>query len=184
MALRQLELKDRLAKEIKRRRLMLGMSRKELAHAVGCGYFAIYSWENGTKLPSTRMLPKLASAFNVTETDLFHPSDNVDVEVPMNKPGKLNRKVVQEIKRLRLSKEITQEEFAEKVGVTWVTVARWETGEVAPAIKYLPKFAEILGVSEQELLNPSPDAEAPKKYAKARPSIPYSKNSRKEKIMT
>ena len=179
MALRQLGLKDRLAKEIKRRRLMLGMSRKELAHAVGCGYFAIYSWENGTKLPSTGMLPKLARAFNVTETDLFHPSDNV--EVPMNKPGKLDRRVVQEIKRLRLSREITQEEFAEQVGVTRSTVARWETGEVEPDVKYLSKFAEILGVSEEELLNPSSSTEAPKRYAKARGRI---RKNRTEKIMT
>ena len=177
MALRQLELKDRLANEIKRRRLILGMSCKELAHAVGCGYVAIYSWENGANLPSARMIPKLAMALNVTETDLFHPSDSV--EVPMNKPGKLDRRVVQEIKRLRLSREITQEEFAEKVGVTWSTVARWETGEVAPAIKYLPKFAEILGVSEQDLLNPSPDAEAPKKYARVE-----GRQGRKKKIMT
>ncbi len=175
MASRPLELKDRLANEIKRRRLMLGVSCKELAHAVGCGYTSVYGWENGTALPSTVMLPKLARALNVTETELFHPSDNSEPIV------KLSERVVQEVKRLRLLNEITQEEFAEKVGVAWSTVARWETGEVAPAIKYLPKFAEILGVSEQDLLNPNSGTEAPKKYAKARPGIPY---SRKEKIMT
>lgn len=179
MASRQLELKDRLANEIKRRRLILGMSCKELAHAVGCGYVAIYSWEKGTNLPKLTMLPKLAKALHVTEMELLYPSDNV--EIPMNKPGKLDGRVVQEIKRLRLLNEITQEEFAERVGVTWSTVARWETGEVVPAAKYLPKFAEILGVSEEELLNPSSGTEAPKKYAKARPGIPY---SRKEKNMT
>ena len=129
-------------------------------------------------MPNIRMLLRLAEALHVNGTELLYPSDNSE---PI---AKLSERVVQEIKRLRLSRKITQEEFAEKVGVTWTTVARWETGEVAPAIKYLPKFAEILGVSEEDLLNPSSGTKAPKKYTKARRSIPYSKNSRKEKITT
>ena len=173
MALSPLGLVDRIPSEIKRRRLMLGMSQTSLAHAVGCNIHSVHKWENGVNPPSLRILPKLAKALHVTEMELLYPSDD---EYP---ESKLNEKVVQEIKRLRLSRKITQEEFAEKVGVTWSTVARWETGEVAPAIKYLPKFAEILGVSEQDLLNPSPDAEAPKKYARVE-----GRQGRKKKIMT
>ena len=175
MALRQLELQDRVGGEIKRRRLMLGISCEELARAVDCRYTSVYNWERGICSPRLKTLPKLAKALHITEMELLYPSDD---EYPVSK---LSEKVVQEIKRLRLSREITQEEFAEKVGVTWSTVARWETGEVAPAIKYLPKFAEILGMSEEELLNPSSGTEVPKKYAKARGRI--SKN-RTEKIMT
>lgn len=178
MALSPLEISYRFSNEVKRRRLMLGMSCKELARAVGVHHTTIYLWEKGKAMPSFRVLPRLAEALHINGTELLYPRDNGEPVV------KLNERVVQEIKRLRLLNEITQEEFAEKVGVTWTTVARWETGEVAPAIKYLPKFAEILGVSEEDLLNPSSGTEAPKKYAKARPSIPYSKNSRKEKIMT
>ena len=176
MALRPLELKGRLANEIKRRRLMLGISCKELAHAIDCGYRAVYRWENGECLPKLNMLLKLAEALHVSGTELLYPSDSV--ELPMTK---LDGRVVQEVKRLRLSRKITQEEFAEKVGVTWSTVARWETGEVEPDVKYLPKFAEILGVSEEELLNPSSSTEAPKRYAKARGRI---RKNRTEKIMT
>lgn len=175
MALSPLEISYRFSNEVKRRRLMLGMSCKELARAVGVHHTTIYLWEKGKAMPSIRVLPRLAEALHVSGTELLYPSDNGE---PVTK---LNERVVQEIKRLRLFNGITQEEFAEKVGVAWTTVARWETGEVDPDVKYLPKFAEILGVSEQDLLNPSPDAEAPKKYAKARPGIPY---SRKEKIMT
>ena len=175
MALSSLGLVDRIPSEIKRRRLMLGMSQTSLAQAVGCHLASVHKWEKGVNPPSLRILPKLAKALHVTEMELLYPRDD---EHPISK---LDGRVVREIKRLRLLNEITQEEFAEKVGVTWSTVARWETGEVAPAIKYLPKFAEILGVSEEDLLNPSSDTEAPKKYAKARHGIPY---SRKEKIMT
>ena len=171
MALSSAEV-PKFSKEIKRRRLRLGMSCRKLARVIDVHYTTVNHWEKGI-MPSIKMLPKLARALHVTEMELLYPSDD---EYP---ESKLNEKVVQEIKRLRLSRKITQEEFAEKVGVTWSTVARWETGEVAPAIKYLPKFAEILGVSEQDLLNPSPDAEAPKKYARVE-----GRQGRKKKVMT
>ena len=173
MALRQLELNEKLGNEIKRRRFMLGMSYRTLARAINVSRTTVYSWEKGKAMPSIRMLPRLAEALHVKGTELLYPSDS---SAPI---AKLNERVVQEIRRLRLSREITQEEFAKKVGVTWSTVARWETGEVAPAIKYLSKFAEILGVSEEDLLNPSPDAEAPKKYARVE-----GRQGRKKKIMT
>ena len=176
MALSPSEVSDRFSKEVKRRRLMLGMSCKELARAVGCYYTTVYGWEKGI-MPNIRVLPRLAEALHVSGMELLYPSDNVEAPI-----SKLDEKVVQEIKRLRLSRKITQEEFAEKVGVTWSTVARWETGEVEPDVKYLPKFAEILGVSEEDLLNPNSDTEAPKKYAKARGS--GHKKNRTEKIMT
>ncbi len=178
MALSSVEISHKFSREIKRRRLTLGMSCKELARAVDVHPTTVYHWEKGQALPSFSVLPRLAEALHVSGTELIYPSDNGE---PI---AKLSERVVQEIKCLRLSRKITQEEFAEKVGVTWITVARWETGKVAPAIEYLPKFAEILGVSEEDLLNPSSGAEAPKKYAKARPSIPCSKDSKKEKIMT
>ena len=173
MALSSVEVSHKFSREVKRRRLTLGMSCKELARAVDVHPTTVYHWEKGQATPSFSVLPRLAEALHISGTELINPSDNGEPIV------KLSENVVQEIKRLRLSRKITQEEFAEQVGVTWSTVARWETGEVAPAIKYLPKFAEILGVSEQELLNPSPDAEAPKKYARVE-----GRQGRKKKIMT
>ncbi len=70
-------------------------------------------------MPELNMLLKLAEALNVSGTELLYPSDSI--ELPMTK---LDEKVVQEVKRLRLSRKITQEEFAEQVYVTWSTVAR------------------------------------------------------------
>ena len=169
------EVSHKFSREIKRRRITLGMSCKELARAVDVHPTTVYHWEKGQAMPSFSVLPRLAEALHVSGTELIYPSDNGEPIV------RLSENVVQEIKRLRLSRKITQEEFAEQVGVTWSTVARWETGEVEPDVKYLPKFAEILGVSEEELLNPSSGTEAPKKYAKARGRI---RKNRTEKIMT
>jgi DNA-binding transcriptional regulator YiaG len=36
------------------------------------------------------------------------------------------------IKKLRRKLKLTQEEFGRRVGVSWRTVARWESGESAP----------------------------------------------------
>ena len=174
MALSSAEVSNKFSREIKRHRLTLGMSCKELARAIDVHPATVYHWEKGM-MPNIIMLPKIARALHVTEMELLYPSDD---EYP---ESKLNEKLVREIKRLRLLREITQEEFAEQVGVTRSTVARWETGEVEPDVKYLSKFAEILGVSEEELLNPSSSTEAPKRYAKARGRI---RKNRTEKIMT
>ena len=41
----------------------------------------------------------------------------------------------EDIKKIRLSAILTQEEFAKEVGVSFATVNRWETGKAKPTIK-------------------------------------------------
>ena len=41
----------------------------------------------------------------------------------------------EEIKNIRLSTLLTQEDFAKELGVSYNTVNRWETGRVKPSIK-------------------------------------------------
>ena len=55
------------------------------------------------------------------------------------------------IEELRKKKGITQEEFAELMGVTQGAVSQWENGTVTPSSKKLPKIAEALGCSIEEL---------------------------------
>jgi len=38
-----------------------------------------------------------------------------------------------DIKSIRQQLRLTQEEFAQKLGVAWGTVARWESGRVKPS---------------------------------------------------
>ena len=44
-----------------------------------------------------------------------------------------------EIRQLRQKLGLTQEEFARRLGVSWNTIARWETGTRKPG-----KFAQIV----------------------------------------
>ncbi|CRZ33503.1 DNA-binding XRE family transcriptional regulator [Herbinix hemicellulosilytica] len=57
------------------------------------------------------------------------------------------------ISYLRREKGITQEEIAEKLGVTPQAVSKWENDISYPDILLLPKLAEILEVTVDELLS-------------------------------
>ena len=56
------------------------------------------------------------------------------------------------IKRFRKSRDITQEQFAELIGVSNVAVSKWECGETYPNIAILPVIAGFFCVSLDELM--------------------------------
>ncbi len=66
------------------------------------------------------------------------------------------------ISALRKAKGMTQEEFAEKLGVTPQAVSKWENGVSCPDIMLLPRIAEIFGVSIDELMGKEPPKAEPK----------------------
>ena len=56
------------------------------------------------------------------------------------------------IKRLRKEREITQEEFAEVLGVSCQSVSRWENDNCYPDIELIPYIAEFFGISTDRLM--------------------------------
>ena len=56
------------------------------------------------------------------------------------------------IRKLRRENGLTQEQLAEKVGVSFQTVSRWETGVVYPDIELLPALAELFETRVDELI--------------------------------
>ena len=57
------------------------------------------------------------------------------------------------IKELRESRNLTQAELAEKIGVSSKTVSKWETAKGLPDISLLQPLAQALGISVIELMN-------------------------------
>ena len=55
--------------------------------------------------------------------------------------------------QLRKLNQMTQEDVAEKVGVSRQAVAKWESGETSPDINNCVVLAEIFGVSLDDLVN-------------------------------
>lgn len=56
------------------------------------------------------------------------------------------------IKRLRKEREITQEEFAEVLGVSCQSVSRWENNSCYPDIELIPVIAAFFGISTDKLM--------------------------------
>ena len=57
------------------------------------------------------------------------------------------------IKALRESRNLTQVELAEKIGVSSKTISKWETAKGLPDISLLQPLAQALGISVIELMN-------------------------------
>ena len=56
------------------------------------------------------------------------------------------------LKELRKSKNVSQEKFAEYLGVSYQAVSKWENGVTSPDILLLPDIARYYGITVDELL--------------------------------
>jgi len=61
-------------------------------------------------------------------------------------------KLGRHIQKIRKSKDITQEELAEKIGTSTPWIGHIETGRETPNIKLLHKIAKVLGVRVKDLI--------------------------------
>lgn len=59
--------------------------------------------------------------------------------------------------QMRKVLQLTQEDIAEKLGVTRQSVAKWEAGESIPDLDKCKQLAEIFGVSLDDLANYEPE---------------------------
>ena len=158
-----------MARGIKLHRVSSRMSQDELSRLLGVPENTLSRWEAGVLFPKIRFVSKLAQIFGVSELDLLCPEKEGEEDPEALKVknvrfwGTLEEKVVKEIKRLRLIRGMSQQDLGKKVGVTLLTISRWERGIEKPDVGFLPKFAEAFGITEEELLNPDPNAEQPKR---------------------
>ena len=64
-----------------------------------------------------------------------------------------NKSIGEIISTLRREKGMTQKELADMIGVTDKAVSKWERDVACPDTQTIPKLAEILGISVEELIN-------------------------------
>ena len=57
------------------------------------------------------------------------------------------------IKNLRKSEGLTQKELAEKLGISFQAVSKWERGDTLPDTGLLPELCDILNTTADKLLN-------------------------------
>ena len=64
-----------------------------------------------------------------------------------------NRSMGEIISALCREKGMTQRELADMLNITDKAVSKWERGMACPDTQLIPKVAEILGISVEELMN-------------------------------
>lgn len=68
----------------------------------------------------------------------------------------MNTSFASNLRKLRLNKKLTQEQAAERLGVSAQSVSRWETSATFPDVLLLPEIAKLYGVLVDDLFKPSP----------------------------
>lgn len=114
------------------------LSQDAIAKKLGIGqqyYSAIENGERMRDMPIS-MARKLAEVFMVS----------IDKILEMERGDKLNQ-----IKKLREEKNMTQFGLAEALNVSQSAIALWETGKSRPSTYKLPELAKILGCSIDDL---------------------------------
>ena len=67
----------------------------------------------------------------------------------------MNIPIGENIRRLRRERNLTQEETAAHLGISFQSVSKWERGDGYPDITMLPALANYFGVSVDELFGMS-----------------------------
>lgn len=64
----------------------------------------------------------------------------------------MNLRIAENIRRLRQEQELTQSQLAERLGVSYQAVSRWENETTYPDIELLPTIAALFEITVDELL--------------------------------
>ena len=64
----------------------------------------------------------------------------------------MNLKIGEKIRALRLQQKMTQEQLADRLGVSYQSISRWENGITYPDIEFLPAIANYFSVSLDYLM--------------------------------
>lgn len=67
--------------------------------------------------------------------------------------GNDNMEIGKKITDLRKNNKLSQEDLAEKLGVTRQTISKWELGQTYPSINQAKELSKIFNISLDELVN-------------------------------
>lgn len=94
----------------------------------------------------------------------------------------MNLKLGENIRNLRLQHKLTQEQLADRLGVSYQAISRWENGVTYPDIEFLPAIAKHFSVTTDYLLGQD-DIDRQKRVRKQIQSISKTEEGNKDTII-
>ncbi len=134
---------------ITERRKELGLSQNDVATKIGYSSQLIFNWEKGKSLPDISILAELCKVLDISIDDLFlckvSKKDNNEI-----KPFDIDS-FSKGLKLLRNERKLTQQQFAEKINVSYPTVMAWEKGRSTPSLKDFISISTAYSLKASEL---------------------------------
>ena len=118
-----------------------GMSQGELAKVLGVTRQTVSKWEADVCRPKVKVLQAICGVFGVDMSYFTGEEDLTPQQI-----GTLG----EFIRKLRRRAKLSQEQFAERMGVSRQMISLWETDEVKPRAGMLQKLGECFCVDEEE----------------------------------
>jgi len=114
-----------LGDHIRAKRLDLGLQIKQLARQLGTDEGSVAAWEDGSRRPSLRKLPKV-------------------LEFLKYDPRTPSKTIGERLRQYRTARGVSHRELARAIGVDPSTVNSWERGEHKPSRKCLRMLAKVI----------------------------------------
>lgn len=118
-----------------------GMSQGELAKVLGVTRQTISKWEADVCRPKVKVLQAICGVFGVDMSYFTGEEDLTPQQICT---------LGEFIRKLRRRAKLSQEQFAERMGVSRRMISLWETDEVKPRAGMLQKLGECFCMDEEE----------------------------------
>lgn len=118
-----------------------GMSQGELAKVLGVTRQTVSKWEADVCRPKVKVLQAICGVFGVDMSYFTGEEDLTPQQICT---------LCEFIRKLRRRAKLSQEQFAERMGVSRRMISLWETDEVKPRARVLQKLGECFCMDEEE----------------------------------
>ena len=118
-----------------------GMSQGELAKVLGVTRQTVSKWEADVCRPKVKVLQAICGLFGVDMSYFTGEEDLTPQQICT---------LGEFIRKLRRRAKLSQEQFAERMGVSRRMISLWETDEVKPRAGMLQKLGECFCMDEEE----------------------------------
>ncbi|MDE7191059.1 MAG: helix-turn-helix domain-containing protein [Clostridia bacterium] len=145
-------MKEKFTSNIRKLRKEFNVSQPQLAKEIGYGKSVISSWEIGSQIPSAKAIIILSRYFQVSadyvlqvtdDNTMLHRADDFFADLTI-----FNKR----LKEMRTSKNLSQDQLAQKTNLTQTSINHWENGKCQPNANAIVALARYFGVTTDYLL--------------------------------